>query len=122
MMPSSRCSPFVSRILALVLGPVASFAACGSSSTGGFSADDGGARSFISSGNGSGGSGAAGPGAGSAQGSATCIVGTQGCLCDSTGGCAPGLTCSPQGGQSGLCCSGGNCGSLTPDASTQTTR
>ena len=26
----------------------------------------------------------------------TCIVGTQGCLCDSTGGCAPNLTCTPQ--------------------------
>ena len=42
----------------------------------------------------------------------TCIVGSQGCLCDSTGGCAPGLTCTTQPSpQPSLCCSGSNCAS-----------
>ena len=42
----------------------------------------------------------------------TCIVGSQGCLCDSTGGCAPNLTCTPQTPpQPNLCCSGSNCAS-----------
>jgi hypothetical protein len=40
----------------------------------------------------------------------TCIVGTQGCLCDSSGGCAPNLTCTPQTPpQPNLCCSGSSC-------------
>ena len=40
----------------------------------------------------------------------TCIVGSQGCLCDSTGGCAPNLTCTPQSPpQPNLCCNGSNC-------------
>jgi hypothetical protein len=40
----------------------------------------------------------------------TCIVGTAGCLCDSAGGCAPNLTCTPQTApQPSLCCSGSNC-------------
>jgi len=40
----------------------------------------------------------------------TCIVGSQGCLCDSSGNCAPGLTCTPQTPpEPGLCCSGSNC-------------
>ncbi len=50
--------------------------------------------------------------------SSTCIVGTQGCLCDTTGGCAPGFTCTPQGASSpNLCCSGSNCASApgTPE-------
>jgi hypothetical protein len=44
----------------------------------------------------------------------TCIVGMQGCLCDSTGGCAPGLTCAPQTAPSpNLCCKGSDCTSTT---------
>src|SRR5258705_12486584 len=40
----------------------------------------------------------------------TCIVGTQGCLCDSTGGCAPDLTCTPQPSPvPNLCCNGPDC-------------
>ena len=40
----------------------------------------------------------------------TCIVGTQGCLCDSTGGCEPGLTCTPQTSpRPNLCCNGADC-------------
>src|SRR5262249_20279914 len=56
----------------------------------------------------SGGMGAdGGPGAGAPT---TCIVGTQGCLCDSTGGCEPGLTCTPQPSpQPNLCCNGSDC-------------
>ncbi|HEU4731353.1 MAG TPA: hypothetical protein VFT22_25845 [Kofleriaceae bacterium] len=48
---------------------------------------------------------------GSASGApTTCIVGTQGCLCDSTGGCAPDLTCTPQPSpRPNLCCNGSDC-------------
>src|SRR5882672_3474676 len=43
----------------------------------------------------------------------TCIVGTQGCLCDSTGGCAPDLTCTPQPSpRPDLCCNGSDCTSV----------
>jgi hypothetical protein len=42
----------------------------------------------------------------------TCIVGTRGCLCDSTGGCAPPLRCAPQTSpQPSLCCNGSDCSS-----------
>src|SRR6476619_1331171 len=52
------------------------------------------------------------PGAG-AGAPTTCIVGTQGCLCDSTGGCQPGLTCSPQPSpRPNLCCNGTDCSSV----------
>ena len=33
-----------------------------------------------------------------------CVIGSQGCICDSSGRCASGLTCS-----SGVCCNSGNC-------------
>ena len=40
----------------------------------------------------------------------TCIVGTRGCLCDSSGGCAPPLTCTPQTSpKPSLCCKGADC-------------
>jgi len=43
----------------------------------------------------------------------TCIVGTQGCLCDSTGGCEPNLTCTPQPSpRPNLCCNGSDCSSV----------
>jgi hypothetical protein len=97
---------------------------CGSS--GGTNANgDGGSGSGSGSGGSSGGlfghdggssgsSGGSSSGSGSSSGtegvSATCIAGTQGCLCDSTGTCAPGLTCTPQSApKPPLCCSGGNC-------------
>src|SRR6476660_1806317 len=52
------------------------------------------------------------PGAGSGA-PTTCIVGTQGCLCDSTGGCAPDLTCTPQPSpRPNLCCNGSDCTSV----------
>ena len=56
-------------------------------------------------------------GLGSASGApTTCIVGTQGCLCDSTGGCGPGLMCTPQPSpRPNLCCSGSDC---TPSGGT----
>jgi hypothetical protein len=42
--------------------------------------------------------------------SSTCIVGQQGCLCDTMGMCAPGLMCTPQTAPSpSLCCMGTNC-------------
>jgi len=48
-----------------------------------------------------------GPGSGAPT---TCIVGSQGCLCDSTGGCAPGETCTPQTPPlPPVCCSGSDC-------------
>ncbi len=37
-----------------------------------------------------------------------CIAGSQGCLCDSRGGCAPGLTCNTARNPT-VCCSGTNC-------------
>ena len=52
------------------------------------------------------------PGAGSGA-PTTCIVGTQGCLCDSTGGCGPNLTCTPQPSPlPNLCCNGSDCSSV----------
>src|ERR1041385_4647469 len=52
------------------------------------------------------------PGAG-AGAPTTCIVGTQGCLCDSTGGCANNLTCTPQPSpRPNLCCNGTDCTSV----------
>jgi hypothetical protein len=59
---------------------------------------------------GSGDDGGLGPASGAPT---TCIVGTQGCLCDSTGMCAPGLTCTPQPSpRPNLCCSGSDCTSV----------
>ena len=49
------------------------------------------------------------PGAGSGA-PTTCIVGTQGCLCDSTGQCSSGLTCADQPSpRPNLCCNGSDC-------------
>jgi hypothetical protein len=57
------------------------------------------------------GSGDGNPGAGSGA-PTTCIVGSQGCLCDSTGGCEPGLTCTTQmSPRPPLCCNGSDCSS-----------
>ncbi len=40
----------------------------------------------------------------------SCIAGTQGCLCDSMGNCAPDLACTPQVvSNPSLCCSGTHC-------------
>jgi len=42
--------------------------------------------------------------------SSTCIVGSRGCLCDTTGACSAGLTCTPQSATNpSLCCSGSDC-------------
>jgi hypothetical protein len=61
-----------------------------------------------------GGDGGANTGSGAGSGApTTCIVGTQGCLCDSSGSCAPNLTCTPQTPpEPSLCCSGSNCASV----------
>jgi hypothetical protein len=93
--------------------------ACGGSASHGLGSTDGGGSTgpgdsggaafgnssgvLSNSGSGSGGTGSAG------GMSSTCIVGSRGCLCDSMGACAPGLTCAPQGGSSSVCCSGSNC-------------
>jgi hypothetical protein len=93
--------------------------ACGGTESNvGGSADGGGSNGYgdsgstvfgtSSSGSSSSGNGSGGTGSGGAVDS-TCIVGSRGCLCDSTGACAPGLTCTPQGGSSSVCCSGSNC-------------
>ena len=40
----------------------------------------------------------------------TCIAGSKGCLCDDVGGCAAGLTCTPQTAPNpSLCCNGTDC-------------
>ncbi len=61
------------------------------------------------------GDGGTGDGAGGGPGSGaptTCIVGTQGCLCDTDGGCEPGLTCTMQPSpRPPLCCNGTDCSS-----------
>jgi hypothetical protein len=93
---------------------VAAMAACGgASSTMSGGSDGGGHPGSSGAGASSGGGASSGSGGGLGSGggvSSTCIVGTQGCLCDTTAGCAPGLTCTPQGGSSAsLCCSGSNC-------------
>ncbi len=91
---------------------------CGSSSSSPASGSDGGSGGDSGGGTDSGGTSDApqlGNDGGTNAGSGaptTCIVGSQGCLCDSTGGCAPGLTCTPQNPpQPNLCCSGSNCAS-----------
>ncbi len=120
-----------SLLIPTVLTAIASAGGCGSQSGAGgsvFGPDSGAGGSgsggafgegglmlgHSSSGGGSGGS--SGASSGSSGGAAatgapdTCIVGTQGCLCDSTGSCAPGLTCSPQTPpRPNLCCTGTNC-------------
>ena len=40
--------------------------------------------------------------------SQTCLAGQKGCLCDSLGGCAPGLTCNTSATPQ-VCCSGADC-------------
>ena len=91
---------------------VAIVAACGGNTTG-VAGDAGKTPGFGLAGSGANGSNGANGGSSVGAGGATspCIVGTQGCFCDSSGGCAPGLSCSPQGGGASVCCSGGNCGS-----------
>ena len=90
---------------------MASAGGCGSTGGNGLPGDggitfggDGASGGGSSGGNGSSGGGLA------AGVPSTCIVGTQGCLCDSTGGCAPNLTCTPQSPpRPGLGCTGSNC-------------
>lgn len=101
---------------------VAVVAACGSSQDAStFAGGDAGKDGTGSSSGGSSSGGSSGSSSGSLGGHdsgmnagsgapTTCIVGTQGCLCDTTGGCAPGLTCTTQNPpEPSLCCSGTNC-------------
>ena len=92
---------------------ISSGSSSSSSSSGGFgsSSTSGGATA---SSNSSSSGGGLGTGAGV---STTCVAGSLGCLCDSTGKCAPtpaGLACTPQSaGDPSLCCSGSNCAGPT---------
>ncbi|HEX8793874.1 MAG TPA: hypothetical protein VF765_23185 [Polyangiaceae bacterium] len=87
-------------------------AACGSSGGNGAASGSDAGSGGDAHGGGSDGGGLLGGDGGNAGSGAptTCIIGTQGCLCDSTGGCAPGLTCKTQPPpEPSLCCSGSNC-------------
>src|SRR5215831_7532807 len=69
--------------------------------------------SDTSSGGNDGGTGGDGSTSAGSGAPTTCIVGTQGCLCDSTGGCAPSLTCTTQPSpRPPLCCNGPDCTSV----------
>ncbi len=118
-------------LISTVLVVIASAGGCGSQSPSGsvFNPDSGGSghdageggltlglhgssggSSGTSSGTTSGGTTSGSSGGNAAGAPETCIVGTQGCLCDSTGSCAPGLTCSPQTPpRPNLCCTGTDC-------------
>src|SRR5579883_3507921 len=108
LLPAAMRSHALLGVLTLVTGVTA----CGGGGTatgggdGGAAGGDGGLL-----GDDGGGFGADGGGTSSGSGApTTCIVGTQGCLCDSTGGCAPNLTCTPQPApRPNLCCNGSNC-------------
>jgi hypothetical protein len=104
----------------LALSASLALSACGGASSSATGADGG--PTFGSSGGSSGAAGSSGASSGSAASSGgsgtsggggaptTCIVGSQGCLCDTTGACAPGLTCTPRSApEPSLCCSGSNC-------------
>ena len=120
-MPRSRHTVCRSALLLGVLTVATGMTACGGNGvtgTGGGSDDAGGAAGNDSSVSGDDGSGGFGNDAGGTTpvtgAPTTCIVGTQGCLCDSSGSCAPNLTCTPQTvPQPSLCCSGSNCASST---------
>lgn len=106
-----RRTPFVARsAVAAPLWMLLAIGGCGSSQSAASSSDtgtSGGDASGTSDGSFLGGDGGMNASSGAPT---TCIIGTQGCLCDSTGGCAPGLTCKPQTPpEPNLCCSGSNC-------------
>ena len=115
----SNLTRFVGRGAALALVPWILLASCGSGDSSGSSFTGGGDAGFEGGGGGDDGSGFGGDDGGGGGGSAagaptTCIVGTQGCLCDDSGGCAPNLTCTPQPApRPNLCCSGSNCTATT---------
>lgn len=111
-----RRSPPLSRILDTCLPLWLTIAACGGSSLiSEMGPSDGGNATGQDGSGGSSGGAASGSSTSSGGGStggapSTCIVGSQGCLCDTTGACAPGLTCTPESApEPSLCCSGSNC-------------
>ena len=107
---------FVGKMAVAPLGILLAIYGCGSSSSSEFNAGDGGANAESGGADdapflGNTGDGGDEAGTNASSGApTTCIVGTQGCLCDSTGGCAPNLTCTPQTApRPSLCCNGSNC-------------
>ena len=121
-MHSSSVSHRVVGLVWIVGASALTFAACGGSSgtgvgTGNSTGSSGSSFGAFGSSGSSGSSGVSGSSGGTSGSSsssgggvaATCIVGNQGCLCDSRGQCTPGLTCAPQKGGPPLCCSGSNC-------------
>ena len=107
-------TPASSLLLACSLTLVTAVAACGSSPSTASSSDAGSGGDSLGNSDGpvlGGNDGGVNAGSGAPT---TCIIGSQGCLCDSSGSCAPGLTCAPQTPpQPSLCCSGSNCASTT---------
>jgi hypothetical protein len=109
-------SPPLPRILDACLPIWLTIAACGgSTSRSEVGPTDGGDATGEDGSGGSSGGAVSGSSTSSGGGStggapSTCIVGSQGCLCDTTGACAPGLTCTPQSApEPSLCCTGSNC-------------
>lgn len=96
------CAPILAMVAASCGGSDGSGSSAGPGSDGGGGGDDG---SLFGDG------GGGDDGGGAASGTpTTCIVGTKGCLCDSSGGCAPGLTCTPQTApRPSVCCNGADC-------------
>jgi hypothetical protein len=79
----------------------------GDDASGGSGSSSGG---MFGSGTSSGSTGSSGSAGGSIGATSTCIVGTQGCFCDTTGACSPGLKCTAQPAPApSVCCSGSNC-------------
>jgi hypothetical protein len=85
---------------------VAALAAACSSKAGEDGGGSGGNGFIVNSQGGQGSNGTGSTGSGTAIAPAGCSIGSQGCYCDTIGGCVTGLKC-----QSGLCCdsSSGNC-------------
>ena len=119
-MQSSSASHRVLGLAVAVGASALTFAACGSSGSGSSFGGDGSSSGDASGSSGASGtlggeagssSGASGSSGGSSSGgvASTCIVGSQGCLCDARGQCAAPSKCTPQAGGTPLCCNGADC-------------
>lgn len=118
-MQSSSASHRVLGVALTVGASALAFAACGGGSSGsgfgdgsssGATSSSSGASGTLGGGDGGSSGGASGSSGSSIGGVAsTCIVGSQGCLCDARGQCAPPSKCTPQAGGTPLCCNGADC-------------